>query len=60
VAAVEQGGADDLTDKALQLARDALYVTVGAGVLTYAKIQLRRRELQAERERARRGDHDVK
>lgn len=32
----------------LRLAREALYVTVGAGVLTVQKVQVQRRELERE------------
>lgn len=32
----------------VRLAREALYVTVGAGVLAVQKVQVQRRELEAE------------
>lgn len=37
---------DDLTETATGFARDAFYVTVGAGVLAFQKAQVRRREIQ--------------
>jgi Flp pilus assembly protein protease CpaA len=57
---VEQDAGPDLAARATQLARDALYVTVGAGVLTFARLQVRRRELQAALQRARHDAQPVK
>lgn len=37
---------DDLTETTTGFARDAFYVTVGAGVLAFQKAQVRRREIQ--------------
>jgi len=37
---------DSLTESATDIARDAFYVTVGAGVLAFQKAQVRRREIQ--------------
>ena len=37
-----------VTSAALGVARDATYTTVGLGILTYQRIQVRRRELERE------------
>ena len=41
---VERGGA--LAGRAAELAKDATYVTVGLGLLSYQRAQVRRRELE--------------
>jgi len=44
---VDAGGS--LAGRAVELARDATYVTVGLGVLGYQRIQVRRREFERSR-----------
>ena len=40
-----------IVDEGARLARDSFYVTVGFGVLTFQKLQVRRRELESQLER---------
>lgn len=42
---------DSLTSRAVGVARDATYVAVGLGLLTYQRAQVRRRELERARRR---------
>ncbi len=44
---VEVGGS--LAARATELAKDATYVTVGLGLLTYQRVQVRRREFERSR-----------
>jgi hypothetical protein len=46
---VEVGGA--LAGRAAELAKDATYVTVGLGLLTFQRAQVRRREFERARRR---------
>lgn len=46
---VEAGGS--LTTRATELAKDATYVTVGLGLLSYQRAQVRRREFERSRRR---------
>ncbi len=53
VSAARQAAAvgGSLTSRAVDLAKDATYVTVGLSLLTYQRAQVRRRELERARRR---------
>ena len=42
---------DAVASAATDVARDALYTAVGLGVLTYQRVQVRRREIEREQHR---------
>jgi len=46
--AMAEGGDDDLLSQVSAVATDALYVAVGFGVLGLQRLQVRRRELEAQ------------